>query len=160
MFTLEACEIFVLKAFNSKTRAKRRGRAICQSNALRTLPNNQQFLQSTKATREMFTISCVNACDVIEIMVLFLYKATCKWLTLLDQLERAKRFELSTLTLARLCSTPELRPRPFGEDAYTSPQKCRKGKITVNSFFTSNNSCSDKGGFYPSNSTSKSLAST
>ena len=31
------------------------------------------------------------------------------------QLERAKRFELSTLTLARLCSTPELRPRPFGE---------------------------------------------
>ena len=32
-----------------------------------------------------------------------------------DQLERAKRFELSTLTLARLCSTPELRPHPFGE---------------------------------------------
>ena len=31
-----------------------------------------------------------------------------------DQLERAKRFELSTLTLARLCSTPELRPHPFG----------------------------------------------
>ena len=27
------------------------------------------------------------------------------------KLERAKRFELSTLTLARLCSTPELRPR-------------------------------------------------
>ncbi len=26
------------------------------------------------------------------------------------ELERAKRFELSTLTLARLCSTPELRP--------------------------------------------------
>ena len=26
------------------------------------------------------------------------------------KLERAKRFELSTLTLARLCSTPELRP--------------------------------------------------
>ena len=28
-------------------------------------------------------------------------------------MERAKRFELSTLTLARLCSTPELRPHPF-----------------------------------------------
>ena len=31
---------------------------------------------------------------------------------LLSRLERAKRFELSTLTLARLCSTPELRPHP------------------------------------------------
>ena len=31
------------------------------------------------------------------------------------QLERAKRFELSTLTLARLCSTPELRPHSVGE---------------------------------------------
>ena len=29
------------------------------------------------------------------------------------QLERAMRFELTTLTLARLCSTPELRPRPL-----------------------------------------------
>eukprot|EP00521_Asterionellopsis_glacialis_P005760 CAMPEP_0195268272 /NCGR_PEP_ID=MMETSP0706-20130129/13084_1 /TAXON_ID=33640 /ORGANISM="Asterionellopsis glacialis, Strain CCMP134" /LENGTH=49 /DNA_ID= /DNA_START= /DNA_END= /DNA_ORIENTATION= len=29
-------------------------------------------------------------------------------------LERAKRFELSTPTLARLCSTPELRPHPMG----------------------------------------------
>jgi hypothetical protein len=28
----------------------------------------------------------------------------------LIQLERAMRFELTTLTLARLCSTPELRP--------------------------------------------------
>ena len=27
-----------------------------------------------------------------------------------EKLERAKRFELSTPTLARLCSTPELRP--------------------------------------------------
>ena len=25
------------------------------------------------------------------------------------------RFELTTLTLARLCSTPELRPHPLGE---------------------------------------------
>jgi hypothetical protein len=31
------------------------------------------------------------------------------------EMERAKRFELSTLTLARLCSTPELRPQPFRE---------------------------------------------
>ena len=29
-------------------------------------------------------------------------------------LERAKGFEPSTPTLARLCSTPELRPRPGG----------------------------------------------
>ena len=28
-------------------------------------------------------------------------------------MERAKRFELSTSTLARLRSTPELRPRPY-----------------------------------------------
>ncbi len=40
-------------------------------------------------------------------------------------LERAMRFELTTLTLARLCSTPELRPRsvpsgcPFGERWFT-----------------------------------------
>lgn len=27
-------------------------------------------------------------------------------------LERARRFERPTLTLARLCSTPELRPHP------------------------------------------------
>ena len=30
-------------------------------------------------------------------------------------LERARRFERPTLTLARLCSTPELRPHPVGE---------------------------------------------
>src|SRR5690349_20599440 len=30
---------------------------------------------------------------------------------LLEYLERARRFERPTLTLARLCSTPELRPR-------------------------------------------------
>jgi len=28
------------------------------------------------------------------------------------------RFELTTLTLARLCSTPELRPHPFREAVY------------------------------------------
>ena len=41
---------------------------------------------------------------------------------LLKSLERAKGFEPSTPTLARLCSTPELRPRPpgaiTGSDAY------------------------------------------
>ena len=30
----------------------------------------------------------------------------------LNSLERAMRFELTTPTLARLCSTPELRPHP------------------------------------------------
>ena len=30
-----------------------------------------------------------------------------------NQLERARRFERPTLTLARLCSTPELRPHPL-----------------------------------------------
>ncbi len=33
----------------------------------------------------------------------------------LVRLERAMRFELTTLTLARLCSTPELRPRRLDE---------------------------------------------
>src|SRR5687767_6826483 len=33
------------------------------------------------------------------------------------KLERAKGFEPSTPTLARLCSTPELHPRPAGEPA-------------------------------------------
>lgn len=41
-------------------------------------------------------------------------KATQRRLVL-DQLERARRFERPTLTLARLCSTPELRPHPVGE---------------------------------------------
>ncbi len=58
-------------------------------------------------------------------------KGWCKWvlvrkrqkpqsdLRLFDfEMERAKRFELSTLTLARLCSTPELRPRPFRVAVY------------------------------------------
>jgi hypothetical protein len=34
-----------------------------------------------------------------------------------EKLERAMRFELTTPTLARLCSTPELRPRPLGNRA-------------------------------------------
>ncbi len=36
----------------------------------------------------------------------------CKAFDFLRKLERAMRFELTTLTLARLCSTPELRPLP------------------------------------------------
>ena len=44
------------------------------------------------------------------------HSATCPsngiiYLVLLENLERANGFEPSTLTLARLCSTPELRPR-------------------------------------------------
>jgi hypothetical protein len=36
---------------------------------------------------------------------------TIRWIVIFfEKLERAKRFELSTPTLARLCSTPELRP--------------------------------------------------
>ncbi len=38
---------------------------------------------------------------------------------LFDRMERARRFERPTLTLARLCSTPELRPLPFGERGFT-----------------------------------------
>src|SRR4029453_4077267 len=34
-------------------------------------------------------------------------------IALWEIMERAKRFELSTPTLARLCSTPELRPRSY-----------------------------------------------
>ena len=36
------------------------------------------------------------------------------YLFLLYFLERARRFERPTPTLARLCSTPELRPHPWG----------------------------------------------
>ncbi len=36
------------------------------------------------------------------------------------QLERAMRFELTTLTLARLCSTPELRPLTNREAIYSA----------------------------------------
>jgi hypothetical protein len=37
-------------------------------------------------------------------------------------LERAKGFEPSTPTLARLCSTPELRPRSAGEGPKAAPE--------------------------------------
>ncbi len=45
------------------------------------------------------------------------------------RLERAMRFELTTLTLARLCSTPELRPRRL--DAAHLLKACAgfKGKV-------------------------------
>jgi hypothetical protein len=39
------------------------------------------------------------------------FRMTIRWIVIFfEKLERAKRFELSTPTLARLCSTPELRP--------------------------------------------------
>ena len=41
----------------------------------------------------------------------------------LNSLERAMRFELTTPTLARLCSTPELRPRPVGKPVAVSRPK-------------------------------------
>ena len=41
------------------------------------------------------------------------------------------RFELTTLTLARLCSTPELRPRPWVGGEIESPRFRCKGKIVV-----------------------------
>jgi hypothetical protein len=41
------------------------------------------------------------------------------------------RFELTTLTLARLCSTPELRPRPWvRRDLVSSPATCKRKNAT------------------------------
>ena len=54
----------------------------------------------------------------------------------LSQMERAMRFELTTLTLARLCSTPELRPHRLDERGFIKtrrgPQggKCSPRKIS------------------------------
>ena len=45
------------------------------------------------------------------------------------QLERAMRFELTTLTLARLCSTPELRPHPWVRLIYKVPRAFARGKV-------------------------------
>jgi hypothetical protein len=46
------------------------------------------------------------------------------------------RFELTTLTLARLCSTPELRPRPLGEcDLQTIPLHRKRENHTITVFF-------------------------
>ena len=46
------------------------------------------------------------------------------------------RFELTTLTLARLCSTPELRPRPLGEcDLQTIPLRRKRENHTITDFF-------------------------
>ena len=44
-------------------------------------------------------------------------------------LERAMRFELTTLTLARLCSTPELRPHPWVGVIYKVPRGFARGKV-------------------------------
>ena len=57
---------------------------------------------------------CERVCN-IDLLGIFICKVRRKPLTLLYSMERAKRFELSTLTLARLCSTPELRPQSVGE---------------------------------------------
>src|SRR5690606_13739399 len=43
-------------------------------------------------------------------------------------LERAMRFELTTLTLARLCSTPELRPHPWVGGIYKVSGTAARGK--------------------------------
>jgi hypothetical protein len=45
------------------------------------------------------------------------------------------RFELTTLTLARLCSTPELRPRPLGEsDLQTIPLRRKRENFRFSDF--------------------------
>src|SRR3990167_5543221 len=46
-------------------------------------------------------------------------------------LERAKRFELSTPTLARLCSTPELRPHPEELAAVTGRAVGISGRLAL-----------------------------
>ena len=46
------------------------------------------------------------------------------------------RFELTTLTLARLCSTPELRPHPVGErDVQTILSRRKRENLTISDFF-------------------------
>ena len=51
-----------------------------------------------------------------------LERITTKKLIFFEKLERATRIERATLTLARLCSTPELRPLPLA-----CPGSCRAG---------------------------------
>ena len=41
------------------------------------------------------------------------------------------RFELTTLTLARLCSTPELRPHPWVRVIYKVPRGFARGKVVA-----------------------------
>ena len=48
--------------------------------------------------------------------------------TFVSLLERARRFERPTLTLARLCSTPELRPLPWVSAGYISHARAARGK--------------------------------
>jgi hypothetical protein len=50
-------------------------------------------------------------------------------------LERARRFERPTLTLARLCSTPELRPLPWVTPIYncaTEPAREKGASVRNN----------------------------
>ena len=63
---------------------------------------------------------------------------------MLYQLERAKRFELSTLTLARLCSTPELRPRPLVGLIYKEWRGVARGKCNPPSEILTQDSRADK----------------
>ena len=44
---------------------------------------------------------------------------------LLNPMERARRFERPTLTLARLCSTPELRPHSVGQGLLAACRQCK-----------------------------------
>ena len=53
------------------------------------------------------------------------------------KLERARRFERPTLTLARLCSTPELRPHPLVRGRYPSRRLRARGKSAVCAIFFS-----------------------
>ena len=52
-----------------------------------------------------------------------------------NRLERAKGFEPSTPTLARLCSTPELRPHPFKKSIFTKVRRdCKPLGIAASRF--------------------------
>ena len=42
-----------------------------------------------------------------------------------EKLERARRFERPTLSLARLCSTPELRPHSVGQGLLAACRQCK-----------------------------------
>ena len=59
-----------------------------------------------------------------------------------DLLERARRFERPTLTLARLCSTPELRPLPsVRADIGVWARRCKGKNYRTGYFFGSLRCC-------------------
>ena len=63
----------------------------------------------------IFAAICEQTIYRIRIAVWYRSRLISSWATFtskfsIEKLERAIRFELTTLTLARLCSTPELRP--------------------------------------------------